>query len=314
MKYRVKNAMLLMLAILIFVVNSIVVYAETSNDSSASTQSNTTVTSEALEYIANRSLTDKQLKSKGLSDEEITELRSFSYENALLERASYGDSQLHAIGYTDDQIEILRAYDGSTLTEDSPVLAATAVCTGTFQFNGYDSSTRKLSIIYKYTWNVQPVFNRDDSIAVSWRTVDPSAYIISSSATYKVASIYYYSTTTGNYYKSINYTPNPMSGFDGYIAKYPLLINVPLQADETIAAWGKSGYFRITLLPDGNNTINMAKVYGAVAHSQLEIISALGYTVGSVAPWSFTFTPAIEYKTVAAANYTITNSGDCYSN
>lgn len=265
-------------------------------------------TSEALQYIQNKQATDEELKRKGYSESEIKEIREFSYEEAMLERAKCSDAELHAIGYTDEQIKILRAYDGSELTENSPVLAATAVCTGTAYFNGYNSSLSKLSFVYKFTWNVKPFWCGTDTMAVSWRAIAPNATTINTSATSRRATIYYYSTTTGNYYSSIDYSTSLMSGFDGYKTSYDMLINVPLQPDDTIAAWGKEGYFRISLEPDGDNVINMIKVYGAVGHVSTTITGSIGFTTGDN-PWSFSFTPAEKVDTTGIASYSIKNDG-----
>lgn len=310
----IKRISIIVITLMLLCSQPLVVLAATNDQLNRFDNVTHTTCSEALDYIYKRTLSNGELKSMGYSDDEIATLRSFSYEKALLERASLSDDELYAIGYTDEQIDILRAYDGSRLTSNSPVLAATAVCTGSFYFNSYDSATRKLSFVYTFSWNVKPIFTRTDTMAVTWRTVNPNAYIISSSAVSKSASIYYYSTMTGEFYKSQNYQTEPVSGFDGYEAEFPMLINVDLQLDGTIAAWAKNGYFRITLQPDGDNVINLAKVYGAVAHNIISVSSEVGYTPGGPNPWTFTFTPTSEFETLATANYTITNTGQCYSN
>ena len=241
-------------------------------------------------------------------------MRDFCFEDALLERASHTEEELYAMGYTDEQINLLQAYDGSPLTVDNPVIAATAVCTGSVTFHSYNTSTGQLMFLYHFSWSVQPLYGHKDNVAVTWKGVDKDAHYMSSSATYKRGTIYYSSTSTGEDYKSESLALNAMPGFDGYEAEYESLQVVP-EHNGTLAVWAKEGYLWFGVTPDGNNTFNMLKVYGAVGHvtKKISASSSIGYS-SSGNSYSFSFTPTDCCQTVGTANYTLKPDGTCTKN
>lgn len=270
--------------------------------------------SEYSAYIEDKQKTDEELLTEGFTIDEIEELRAYSLEDALLERARHTEEELHAMGYTDEQIKLLRAYDGSPLATDNPVLAATAVCTGSVTFHSYNTSTKQLMFLYHFSWSVQPLSGRVDNVAVSWEGVDANAYYISSSATYKRGTIYYKSTSTGEDYTSQSLTLNPMPGFNGYEADYESVKVVP-ENNGTIAVWANEGYLWFGVTPDGNNTFNKLKVFGAVGHVTKKLSSSIniGYS-SSGNSYSFSFTPTTHCQTVGTANYTLKPDGTCTKN
>lgn len=287
------------------------VYAA-SNKITAETQLNEQIIySEYNAYIETKQKTDADLIAEGYTIEEINELRDFCLEDALLERASHTQQELYAMGYTDEQIDLLKAYDGAPLTADNPVLAATAVCTGSITFNSYNASTKQLMFLYHFSWSVQPLNGHNDYVAVTWKGVDANAYYISSSATYKRGTIYYRSTSTGEDYTSESLAFQAMPGFDGYKAEYESV--QVTDGGETIAVWAKEGYLWFGITPDGNNTFNMLKVYGAVGHVTKKLSVNIGFS-SSGNSYSFSFTPSNSCQTVGTANYTLKPNGSCYEN
>ena len=60
-----------------------------------------------------KSMTDMELFAVGLTESDIEEIRNFSYENALLERAAHSHDELIGMGYTEEEIRLLKEYDGS---------------------------------------------------------------------------------------------------------------------------------------------------------------------------------------------------------
>lgn len=262
-----------------------------------------------------QSMTDSELKAQGLSPADIVMLRNFSFEEALLERASYSYSELLAMGYTSQQIALLKAYDGSPLNANSPVLAATATCTGSFSYVGYSTSTSTIKIRYNFTWSSVPFYGYTDAVGVSWRAVNPNAEVIVVQADYKSASINYYSTSTGAY-KETRYPSgfSPITGFDGQYVQYSTKIDVDTQSDGTVAIWAKSGSVRLNLTPLGTNTINAVQVYGAVGHRVIAGTTSIGFSAGEDASFSFSYTPAIAFNNEGTASYTITSSGSCTPN
>ena len=263
-------------------------------------------------YIENKQKTDEELLAEGFTIEEIQDLKDFCLEDALMERASHTEEELYAMGYTDEQIELLKAYDGSPLTADNPVLAATAVCTGSIIFNSYNTSSKQLMFLYHFSWSSIPICGHVDTVAVSWQAIDSNAHYISSSATYKRATIYLSSTSTGEDYSSQTLSLTAMPGFNGYKADYESVQTVP-EDNGTLAVWAKEGYIWFGITPDGNNTISTLKVYGAVGHKTLALATSVGFDASS-GSYSFSFTPTYAFDTVGAANYTLKPDGTCYAN
>lgn len=267
----------------------------------------TTVRNEYLYIQELRSCTDEELTSAGYTIEDIQNLRSFSYENALLERASYSYEQLVSMGYTDEQIIVLKNYDGSPLTVDNPVLAATATCTGAIYNTGYDTSRDEFVFNYQFSWNVIPFYEYSDRVSLSWLAVNPNALEISCSATSRTCIIYYFDTVTGEYLYAKYPTLTIMPGFNGYYADY----NMTYPDENSSSAswsWAKQGAIYIGLKPDGNAQISLVKAYGAVGHVRLTGAIGIGYQVGSLS-WSFSYTPSLTVDTVAISSYTLYRDG-----
>ena len=67
------------------------------------------VVTNEVEYI-NELLnsTDEQLKKRGLSEDEILQLRNYDYNNTLLELKSKDDIYLKQAGFTQEQIEKIK--------------------------------------------------------------------------------------------------------------------------------------------------------------------------------------------------------------
>lgn len=270
--------------------------------------------SEYSAYIENKQKTDEELLAEGFTVDEIEELKAYRLEDALLERATHTEEELHAMGYTDEQIKLLKAYDGSPIAADNPVLAATAVCTGSVTFHSYNASTKQLMFLYHFSWSVQPLNGYTDNVAVSWKGVDANAYYISSSATYMRGTVYYRSTSTGEDYTTESLQFDSMPGFDGYEADYET-VQVVSEDNGTIAVWAKEGYLWFGVTPDGNNAFNMLKVYGAVGHVTSKISASVGIGYSSSGnSYSFSFTPSTSCQTVGKANYTLKPNGTCYEN
>lgn len=291
---------------------SMQVFAQTNDNIGSSSTQEIVLYSEYSAYLESSKKTDDELLANGYTYEEIEELRSFSFENALLERASHSDSELMAMGYTDEQIRLLKEYDASPLTENSPVLAATAVCTGKIVFHSYYEPNDQLFFLYHFSWSSMPLSGYVDTVAVSWQAIDSNALYISSSATYKRGTIYMSSTSTGEDYSSQILSLTAMLGFNGYMAEYETVQVVP-EDNGTLAVWAKEGYLWFAITPDGDNTISTLKVYGAVGHKITIISVSVGFDASN-GSYSFSFTPSSAYDTVGAANYTLKPDGTCYPN
>lgn len=175
------------------------------------------------------------------------------------------------------------------LTPTSPVLITAAICTGEFKFYEYKESTGEIRFSYIFRWSHQPNASFTDVIGVSWNAIDAYAYTINCSATNRDFYVHYYEPTTDTYYKTIHYTTSPMSGFDGYQATYDSAKakDIIHEDDVDLGVYGKHGAMMLTLKPDGNNTINKLKVYGAIGHKVINLSWSIGFSAGTEGAWSF---------------------------
>ena len=118
----------------------------------------TPVVTEETEYEMHSRLiscSDAELMDAGLTEAEIEELREFSFEEAFLERAQLDRESLAALGYTEEQINVLKAYKGEPITDDSPILLASATCSGYFSY--VSTGTNSLSFNYHWIWSAPPM-------------------------------------------------------------------------------------------------------------------------------------------------------------
>lgn len=257
--------------------------------------------------------TDDELLDSGMTEAEIAEFRAFSLEDAFLERGKLPEKQLQVLGYTQEQIRVLKEYDGSPITDDSPVLLASATCTGSIR--SVSASASKISFQYQWQWSTPPAIQKKDKMAVTWLGVTPSASIISVSATYRHYCVNYYSSTTGAYVKYISGSPTSLSGFNGYSLGYDMVIPIPETSDGSLTAWAKYGYMSFNIEPDGAAKMGLLKVAGGVGHASSALAGSVGVSASSSGVGvSISFTPVSTVSRVAYVNYTIKSDGSYYSN
>lgn len=252
---------------------------------------------------------DQELISLGYSQEEINAIRDFSYEDAFLERAQLSYDELLALGYTDEQICILKEYKGEPIQANSVILRAAAVCTGNMTL--HSSSTSAMYYGYSWEWSLMPTNGHTDAVALSWVAVDPNAYFMSVTPTNKSGYVNYYSASTGNLNEQVPLSLSETAEFDGVRADFDVKRVVPEQPDGTIVDWAKQGVINVRLVPDGNNSINLIKTYGAVGHKIWDCDIGFSASVGSEgASYGFSFTPIDDVSTVGIASYYLYSNGD----
>ena len=277
---------------------------------------NSVTTYEYETILQLKSMTDAELKAAGYTQKNIDVLKEFNFEEALLERAALSKEQLTAMGYSDKEIALLKQYDGSPLTASSPVLAATAKCTGSIRFISYSETggTGYLKFRYTFQWNVAPLCLLSDQIALSWRGINPAGSKLECSVSYSQVFIQYYRLLAGDYVDFYLSSGSPMVGFDGYCKGFPMTKDVTPENeyDSDLTAWAKNGMITVELYSDGTDPINKVKVYGAVGHRSASVEN-LTYSAGADG-YSFTFTPAIKCDTVAAIFRTVFPNGSVISN
>lgn len=257
-----------------------------------------------------QSMSDEELLLNGFTEEDIANIRSFNIELALIERASLDVEQLKGMGYSNEQIALLKNYDGSPLTADSPVLAAAATCTGYITNDRYDAVNNTLAFTYRFLWSNVPLYQYTDVFSLTWQAVNDNALAISSSANVVMAYVMYISTTTGEFINQTNLTTSIVPGFNGYRASYDVCIPYQGSAD-TLWIWAERGTMHVQVKPDGANTLNIIKAYGAVAHKKIVGSYSVGYTPGANMAFSFSYTPNWVFDTLGVAAYSLGRNGQC---
>lgn len=187
-------------------------------------------------FNALKEMDSKELEANGYSEKDIEEIRNFSYETALFERAQLSEEELHDLGYTDEAIKILKGYDGSKLTAGSEVMSIIPTCTSEIKF--VTSSNKMIQYRYSWEWNVAPVFLGTDGVATCWQTITPEATYVDGLSVGGLVTVKY---VNGSATSSVTLSPaaeditcstackfpmtKTISGLDGYWAKSGELYN-----------------------------------------------------------------------------------------
>lgn len=136
-----------------------------------------TVMANETEYLMELlNSTDDELKKRGLTEAEISEVRNYDYNADLLKLKNRDVNFLKKAGYTAEQIEKIKAYDGR---EDAIAYAST-----------YNLSSAELSgsiwvepltlgnsvkIYYCFEWSQAPIFCFTDSVGLAWLACDENS-------------------------------------------------------------------------------------------------------------------------------------------
>ena len=137
-----------------------------------------------------------QLKAEGYTTDEIYLLRNQPFEQMLLERAALPVDILRGYGYNDNQIKLLKEYDGSMISTNSPIMYAISNFTGTVATSGYTATS--VTLRYTWQWSSRPLFNYKDAAAIVWNASDSSGYKILTDIISSECYVAYRNTTTGN--------------------------------------------------------------------------------------------------------------------
>lgn len=201
-----KNKFLLIfiftLIISIFISNT--AFAASNKNQKPEVTSSTIIVNE-LEFINNLlNSTDEELANKGLSEEEIKEIREYNYNNDLLAFGKRPTIELEKEGYSQEQIYYIKNYDGS---EDAIEYATKYGLSGA-ELNGYFYVTpvilkKSVEIWYNFTWTSCPIFCLTDNVVVAWVACDSNSNPLLTSVIYEEheTDFYDYSDNGPLYYK-----------------------------------------------------------------------------------------------------------------
>lgn len=243
--------------------------------------------------------TDEELKSKGYSDSEISEIRSYDFEKLFLERSALSEEILKNFGYSNPQIKLLKNYNGETITADSPVLAA-ADMTISFSKSAITSTSKKVYVNANWSWNIVPIFKSTDLFVVPFQGVNTGSSYIDLTPTTRSGSIKYYQLTTGLYDHSTSFT----GAYDSI--KRAVSVSVPMVKNDNYY-WAKEGYILLGL--ESQNTsasisyVNLGAHYG---HRTLSFSGGISFSVSGV---NVSFTPTSSTVTSGAITGRVTSNG-----
>lgn len=121
-------------------------------------------------YVAARTASNDELLTRGMSENQISLIKSDAIENELLEKASLSVNELSEMGYDNNQIAILKNYDGRAI-EKAPELRG-VFADMTAKFYKSSASTTSLKVRVFWEWSNAPALAGDpitDLIALRWQ-------------------------------------------------------------------------------------------------------------------------------------------------
>lgn len=136
-----------------------------------------TVMTNETEYLMELlNSTDDELKKRGLTEAEISEVRNYDYNADLLKLKNKDVNFLRKAGYTAEQIEKIKAYDGR---EDAIAYASTyglssAELSGSIWVEPLTLGN-SVKIYYCFEWSQAPIFCFTDSVGLAWLACDENS-------------------------------------------------------------------------------------------------------------------------------------------
>lgn len=136
------------------------------------------VTTNEIEYINSLlNASDSELVERGLTLQEIEEIRNYDYNADLLRLSEKNEETLSLMGYNPMQIEKIRAYNG----QENAVEYVNTYDLSSAELQGnhwvtpvVDSNTVKIE--YIFSWNHAPIFCITDTVALAWVGCDMQSY------------------------------------------------------------------------------------------------------------------------------------------
>lgn len=239
-----------------------------------------------------QSMTDAELVSLGYSSADISEIKSISYREALLERAQMSTTALRNLGYSNQQILFLKEfaknpdgeYDFLDLENEVDI---------TFDIVSGANSTTVKTIRANWVWNVVPLVAKKDVFAVRWKGVDSHSYTIDlvnySGSSNRSATVTYYSEYGAACTKSA--TVSPAANYNSLNTSF----NTSITYNGDLV-WAKSGSMTFKLqLVNSDNSINYIKVMATYFHRSVTL-SGSSFTLSYPADLSISISPEGNFK------------------
>lgn len=251
-------------------------------------------------------LSDDQLAELGLSSEEITDFRSMTLEERVLERAQLPRDVLSRLGYNNDQIELLKGYDGSEITDESAMVQVFSE----FSYNADISNTADgngVEVTYDWSWSSKPFFCRQDVIAFTWEMANPASNKIGTKVKEKEAEVSYIAAYTGlgnpeSYTEDLNIDT---STSNQAIVNIPMWV-IKVYMQNNVGYWCKEGSISLTI----------EKTVSSSSYDALQLLAKYGHAVivgdfsVDITSLSISFSPAAVINTHGVYRVNINKYGN----
>lgn len=269
-------------------------------------ESNATIVTMTNEYDAILELKNMpvtMMQENGYSEEEIEAIKSFSIEEALLERAQYSEEELRNWGYDDNQITLLKNYDGSPLEDNPQMRAAMATMSG--QLSEVNSSSNKITAKFDWTWSNRPVLSGNavnDLVTCGFMatSVGSSPHTVTAN---QVSCLIHYYTDDGTEIGSSTYAIGYIDPHAHVEARFPMA-----KRFNNIEGWAKKGTLRVGAVEEApaNQLYSVTFVFG-YGHSSVGVepdisVSLNPKLLGGVGLNFSSFTTQMYYRTIIVRN------------
>jgi hypothetical protein len=230
-------------------------------------------------YVAARNTSNKYLRARGLTKNQISLIKSDAIENELLEIAALSSDELSEMGYDDSQIATLKNYNGQAIEKVPQLRSVFASMTAKFYKAAASTSSLKVRVFWE--WSNAPILAGDaitDLIVLRWQGTNTAgqplnvAYNSSNSS----GNINYYNRS-GTFQYSRSATVVCDSPYDHAYAKVPLSYGDYDSNGSTIYA--KSGTLHVQVDRTGTDSIKEVAFVFSYGHSVITLSPALALPV-----------------------------------
>ena len=214
------------------------------------------------------SINEYDLYEESKPDDSISEHSIGAAESALLARAQLPEKTLIGYGYSDEEISILKAYDGSPITENPELRGLFADLTVRLYRRAY--SNHGVTVRFFWDWEKAPVlhsFVTVDNISCGWVGVDSKnkPHPLRFEGKNSVCEVEYYDGD-----KSVGREKLKIDDVD---VNSCVQVAVPMGEPKVNGGWSKRGYMDVTLAePVPTNDL----AYSTVAFAYGHMTSAFG--------------------------------------
>ena len=225
-------------------------------------------------YVAARTASNDELLTRGISENQISLIKSDAIENELLEKSSLPVNELSEMGYDNNQIAILKNYDGRAI-EKAPELRG-VFADMTAKFYKSSASTTSLKVRVFWEWSNAPALAGDpitDLIALRWQGTNTAGQPINVAfnSSGSSANINYY-TRNGEY--RFNRSANVVcdSPYDHAYAEIPVSSG---EYEDGATIYAKSGNLYVKVDRTGTNYIKEAAFVFGYGHTTIVVSPSL---------------------------------------